>query len=75
MNSFIYDMKHLNNFYLSPPSNENERSNKLLVKQYREGAWYKTSNDYRFFKENRGTSLNAFVDTVNLSIEFQEFGR
>jgi hypothetical protein len=75
MNRFIYKIKQSNNYDTSPPSNNDVSSNRLLIKQYKEGAWYKTSHNYRFFRHDGGTELNAFVDTVNSIAEFQEFGR
>lgn len=75
MNRFIYKIKQSNNYYTSPPSNNDISSNRLLIKQYKEGAWYKTSHNYRFFKHDGGTELNALVDTINSIAEFQEFGR
>lgn len=71
MNRFIYEIKQSNNYYISIPSSDN----RLLIEQYKEGAWYKTGHTYKFFKHDGGTELNALVDTVNSIAEFQEFGR
>jgi len=76
MISFISKVKRLNIYYSAGlASNENESSNELLIKQYREGAWYRKNHSYEFYKDNGGITLNADVDTVNLTAEFQEFGR
>jgi hypothetical protein len=75
LKGLLYRIKQSSNYYTTPPSNENDSSSRLLIKQYKEGAWYKSRHYYRFLKENRGTSFNAFVDTVNSTVEFQEFGR
>ena len=75
INRFIYKIKQSNNYYTSPPSNNDVSSNSLLIKQYKEGAWYKAGHNYKFFKHDGGTELNALVDTVNSIAEFQEFGR
>jgi len=75
MNRFIYNIKQSNNYHISSPSNNDVSSNSLLIKQYKEGAWYKTGHNYKFFKHDGGTELNALVDTANSIAEFQEFGR
>lgn len=74
MAKFLLTMKRLTTFYSKTPTNENEGGSALLSTQYTAGAWYKTKSNYRFFKESKGTSYNAFVDTVRLRIDFQEFG-